>query len=77
MAQWYSTVSDEAIRTNAPGFESRENQLQFDAQVVSIIFFSNSCYMVLGPYLLCSFRQPGQSRRKRHFGASNLSVSGK
>ena len=39
MAQWSSTVSDEAIRTNAPGFESRENQLQFDARVVPIILF--------------------------------------
>ena len=39
-------------------------------------FLCKSSYLVLGPYLLCSFygrfvvRQPGPWRRKRHFGAS-------
>ena len=36
MEQWSSPASDEAIQTNAPGFESGENQLQFDVRVVLI-----------------------------------------
>ena len=77
MAQWSSTASDEAIWTNAPGFKSGENRLQFDAPVAPILFCKSS-YMVLGPYLLCSFygrfvvREPGPWRRKQHFWASNF-----
>ena len=39
MAQWPSTSADEAIETNAPGFKSGENQLQFDVQVAPIALF--------------------------------------
>ena len=78
MAQWSSTSADDAIETNAPGFKSGENQLQFDVRVNKIALFCRSSYMVCGPYLLCSFcgrfvvRQPGPWRRKRRFGASNF-----
>ena len=73
-----STTSDETILTNGPGFESGEVQFQFEVRVAPIGFVCKSSYMVLGPYLLCSFygrfvvRQPGPWRRKRHFGASNF-----
>ena len=39
MAQWSGTAPDEAIRTNAPGFESGEKQLQFDVLVDEIALF--------------------------------------
>ena len=74
--QWSSTASDEAILTNGPGFESGDSQLEFEVRRVPNILFYKSSYVVLGPYLLCSFcgrfvvRQPGPWRRKRLFGAS-------
>ena len=39
MVQWSSTSADDAIETNAPGFESGENQLQFDVRVAVIALF--------------------------------------
>ena len=39
MAQWSSTSVHDAIETNAPGFESGENQLQFDVLVDEIALF--------------------------------------
>ena len=39
MAQGFSTTPDEAIRTNAPGFESGATQLQFVVRVPPITFF--------------------------------------
>ena len=39
MAQSYSTSADGAIQTNTPGFESGENQLQFDVRVDEIALF--------------------------------------
>ena len=39
MAQWSSTAPDEAIQTNAPGFESGVTQLQFDFRVTPIALF--------------------------------------
>ena len=76
MVQWSSTTSDEAILTNGPGFESGDSQLEFEVQHVLIVLFCKSSYVVLGPYLSCSFcgrfvvRQPGSWQRKRHFEAN-------
>ena len=39
MAQWSSTSADDAIQTNAPGFECGENQLQFDILIGEIALF--------------------------------------
>ena len=39
MAHWSSTAPDEAIWTNAPGFESGETQLHFGVQVAPIALF--------------------------------------
>ena len=39
MAQWFNTSADEAIETNALGFESGENQLQFDSWVAGSVLF--------------------------------------
>ena len=78
MIQWSSTASDEEILTNGPGFESGDSQLEFEVQHVVIVLFCKSSYVVLGPYLSCSFcgrfvvRQPRPWRRKRHFEANNF-----
>ena len=39
MAQWSSTSADDVIETNAPGFESGENQFEFDVRVAVIDLF--------------------------------------
>ena len=39
MAQWSSTVPDEAILTNGPWFESGEVSLQFEVRVAPIAPF--------------------------------------
>ena len=78
MVQWSITASNEAIPTNGSGFESGDSQLEFEVRDVLIDLFCESSYVVLGPYLLCSFcgrvavRQPGPWRRKQHFEANNF-----
>ena len=39
MVQWFSTMSDDAILTNGPEFESGDSQLEFEVWHVSIVFF--------------------------------------
>ena len=39
MTQWSSTVPDEEILMNEPGFESGETQLQFDVRFAPIALF--------------------------------------
>ena len=39
MVQWSSTVSDEAILTNRPGFESEDFQLESEVRHIPIVLF--------------------------------------